>query len=83
VVGTGRATQGPRDCLSFTRMLGHRAACHIISLNKHGIHNSLGPSCCRPSVARGARFFAYNLRSIEFKGILVKLKNAALAISVE
>ena len=37
----------------------------------------------RPSVALGARFFAYSSLIINFKGALMKLKIVALAISVE
>jgi len=57
--------------------------CHILPLHKHGIHTSLGRQCCRPSVARDTRFFAHSSLIIELKGILIKLKNIALAISGE
>ena len=39
--------------------------------------------CGRPSVALGAWFFAYNALIIGFKGVSMKLKIVALAISVE
>ena len=37
----------------------------------------------RPSVAKGARFFAYSKLIIDFKGVPMKLKIIALATSVE
>ena len=37
----------------------------------------------RPSAALGARFFAYSALIIGFKGVPMKLKIVALAISVE
>ena len=39
--------------------------------------------CGRHSVAQGARFFAYNSLIINFKGVLMKLKIIAFAISVD
>ena len=60
-------------------MLRHRAAYPIISLNKFGIHTSLGHQY---GITRGPHFFAYNSLIIKYKGILLKLKSA-IAISVE
>ena len=65
------------------RALGHHTACHISSLHIHGIRTSFVRKCSRPSVAQGAQFFAYSLLIINFKGVLMKSKIVALAISVE
>jgi len=58
---------------------------HLITIHmyKHGIRASLVRQCGRPSVARGARFFAYSALIINFKGVFRKLKIVALEISVE
>ena len=56
--------------------------CHA-SQHKHGIHTSVERQCGRPSVARGARFFAYSTLIIGFKGVLMNLKIVVLAISEE
>ena len=53
------------------------------SLNKHGIRTFLVSKHGRPSIALGARFFAYSALIIDIKGKLMKLKIVALAISVK
>ena len=58
-------------------------ACRVRELNNTGMLTFLAHVHGRAILDQGARFFAYNLLIIEFKGILVKLKNVALAISVE
>ena len=65
------------------RVLGQWRACRISSLHKHGICASFVHQCSRPSNARGARFLAYSVLNINFKGVFMKLKLVALAISEE
>ena len=64
-------------------MLGQWGACRILQVNTHGIRSFLVHKRGRPCVALGARFFAYSALIIGFKGVLLKLKIVALAISVE
>ena len=52
-------------------------ACHESGLHINGMHTFLA------HLDQGNRFFTYISLIIEFKGILMKLKNVALAISVE
>ena len=58
-------------------------ACHERKLNNTVMHTFLAHFHGRAILDQGTRFFAYNSLIIEFKGILVKLKNVALTIYVE
>ena len=60
----------------------NRAFCGT-ALHINGMHNFLANLHGRARLDQGDHFFAYNLLFIEFKGILMKLKNVAYAISVE
>ena len=62
--------------------LGQWWACRISSLYKHGIRTFFVRKRARPGVALGTRFFAYSVLIISFKGVPIKLKIVALAISV-
>ena len=63
--------------------LGRQAACRIKSLNNTGICTFLAHLYGRTSEAHGDHSFANNLLSIKFKGILMKLKNVACAMSMD
>ena len=65
------------------RTLGQWRACQISTLYNNGICTFLVHKRGRPSVALGARFFAYSALIINFKGVLMKLKIVALEIFVE
>ena len=57
-------------------------ACHGSALYINGMRSFLAHFHSKAILDQGARFIAYNLLIIEFKGILLKLNNVALAISV-
>ena len=81
MVGTGKATPGPRDCLTFTRMLGqigHESALHINGMPTFQEHFH-----GRAILDQGNRFFAYILLIIELKAIVMMLKNVPHTISVK
>ena len=62
------------------------ALCSDLTVNTHGLHTFFMHKHGRPSIALalGMRsFFAYSALIIDFKGIPMKLKIIALAISVE
>ena len=69
--------------LTFMRTLVIYRACCESSLNINGTRTFLANFHGRPSIDRGDLFFANNSLTIEFKGILVKLKNVPCVISIE
>ena len=58
-------------------------ACHVRELNNTGMHTLLVHVHGRARLDQGVLFFAYILLIIEFKGIVMKLKNVPHTISVE
>ena len=58
-------------------------ACRVRELNKTGMHTFLAHVPGRARLDQGAQFFAYISLIIEFKGIVMKLKNVPHTISVE
>ena len=63
------------------RARSNRACCGR-ELNNTGIRTFLVYVHCRAILDQGTRFFAYSTLIIHFKGVLMKLKIVALAISI-
>ena len=58
-------------------------ACHVRELNNTGMRTFLAHIHGRAGLDQGAQFFAYISLVIEFKGIVMKLKNVSHTISME
>ena len=83
MVGTGGGAQGTTRLFDFHMYAQSNRACHETALHIKGMCTFLAHFHSRAILDQVGQFFTYNSIIIEFKGILMKLKNVALAIPEE